>query len=140
MANKRLDSRKVELVAAEATAIITASRGGDAGRVLLELYPAAFTGNAPGILFRCIMHWKYALEFAVALKATAERIREGVDVVPGTNAAPVMLYFPPLGEFAGQGVRVVFTPEDAERLMHGVTQVAEFATTLAPLDVVRRLR
>lgn len=136
---KRLESRHVELLAAEAIAEITASRGGDGGRVLLELMPV-FSGNAPGILFRCIMHWKYALEFAIALKDIAEKIRQGIDVVPGTNAAPVMLYFPPLGHFAGQGVRVVFTPEDAERLMHGVTQVAEFATQLAPLDVVRKLR
>jgi hypothetical protein len=134
----RIHEGTVELIAGEGTCKLTATRGGDEGRVLAEFYPQ-HTGNAPGMLFRVMLGWQDATKLAVALKATAEAIRAGVDVVPGTAAAPVMVYFPPFGNF-GPGLRLVLTAEDAERLMHGVIKATEFATQAPGIDVVRRLR
>lgn len=134
---KRIHEGKVELIAAEAQCLLTATRGGDQGRVMLEFLPAAYTGNAPGILVRFMLTWDQATKFAVALKAQAGNIRAGIDVVPGTGAAPVMLYL--AGTF-GPGLRLVLTAEDAERLVHGLTRATEFATQAPGIDVVRKLR
>jgi hypothetical protein len=130
--------REVNLKNAEARIYLHTEKGGDEGRVMWEIFPTVYSGNAPGLLYRIMQTWEDVTKTAIALKVIAGRIHDGEDVVPGTNAAPVMLYLQAAGEF-GAGLRVVLSEEEALLLMHALTQAAEHATKLAPLAVATRL-
>lgn len=127
-------SRVVNLKNAEATIYLHTERGGEQGKVMWEVFPNNYSGNAPGVLYRVMQPWKQALETAVAMQVTAKNIADGVDRVTGTNYAPVMFYLQAAGEF-GAMLRLVLSEEECLTLMHALTQVAEHATKLAPITV-----
>jgi hypothetical protein len=138
MSDKFELSRVVNLRSAEATVYLHTERQGDEGRVMWEIFPAAYSGNSPGVLYRIMQGWEEAIKTAVALRQVAAYIHDGLSVVPGTNAAPVMLYLQAAGEF-GAGLRLVLTEEDALTLMNELTTVAEHATKAAPIVVATKL-
>lgn len=105
---------------------MTATRGGELGRVMFEVFPV-HGGNAPGMLLRFMMHWSDCLKFAIALKAHQQNIKDGIDVVPGTGSSPIMFYLTPQGEW-GAGLRLILTEADCETWMHLITEGANFAT------------
>jgi hypothetical protein len=130
--------REVNLKNAEARIYLHTEKGGDEGKVIWEIFPTTYSGTDPGIMYRIMQHWHEVLKSAIALKLIAEHIHNGVDVVPGTNYSPVMLYLQAAEEF-GAGLRLVLSEEEALLLMHALTQAAEHATKTAPLAVATRL-
>ena len=131
--------KEMPLLSAEAKVVMSASRGGDLGRVMLEVFPYPHSGNAPGMLSRYMLHWKKALEFAIGLKAIQDAIKNGVDVVPGTRYAPVMFNLGQGGEW-DPGLRLVLTQEDCETWAHLLTDGAKFASEKPGLIVGHRGR
>lgn len=124
---KNIWMREIPLLSAECKVILTASRGGAHGRVMTEVFPFPHSGTAPGILLRYSQHWKEALKTAMALKELGTHIRNGIDVVPGTQYAPVKLSLGQGGEYDGT-MRLVLTADDCETWMHFYVDGAEFAS------------
>lgn len=119
--------REVPLLSAAAKVIMTATRGGEYGKVMIEVFPFPHEGNAPGMLSRYMLHWKQCLKLGMALKTVAQHLRDGdIPMAPGVSYAPVMLNLGQGGEF-DPGIRLVLTADDCETWMHFCVDGAEFA-------------
>jgi hypothetical protein len=129
----------VDLIGAQVRVQMTASRGGALGRVMIEVFPYPFEGNAPGMVSRYMLHWKQATKLAMALKVAGEHIRDGVDVVPGTNYSPVMFYLGQGGEF-DPGIRVVINADECDTWMHIILDAAKFAAREPGIVVAHNAR
>lgn len=132
--------KELPLISAEAKVIMTASRGGNDGKLMLEIFPFPHSGNAPGMLSRYMLHWRQALALAIALaKAFAPAIKGGQDVAAGTNYAPVMLELGQGGAY-DPGIRLVLTEDDCLTWAHLLTDGAEFASKQPGLIVAHQAR
>ena len=123
---KNIWMREIPLLSAESKVVMTASRGGEGGKVMVEVFPFPHSGNAPGMLSRYMLHWKQALKLGMALKEMAGHLRVESNLVPNTQYAPVMLNLGQGGEF-DPGIRLVLTADDCETWMHFCVDGAEFA-------------
>lgn len=129
MSLQRLIRQEVPLIDAEAKLNVIAFPRGYRGEVIVEVFPAAYTGDVPGVTYYTQAWWKSALTFAAALKTEVrDKILRGEGVVEGKNYAPVMWDFVPMNQEQGTSrCRIFMTAEDCLNVGEALVEAAEYA-------------